>query len=129
MATSYRQGALGDHADDADAKLPEISVGNDPTTLAGATAPPASLGGANREAVQPRKGSCRFCLRPRVTDDPFHICSPIVTIGHQVQWRPPEGPQARLGGSQAFLRPLGVEITFNREGRDDNHIIRMTSRG
>jgi hypothetical protein len=34
----------------------------------------------------------------------------------------------RLRRSQAFLRTLGVEIAFQREGRDGNRIIRMTSR-
>ena len=30
--------------------------------------------------------------------------------------------------SQAFLRTLGIEIAFKREGREGNRIIRMTSR-
>ena len=44
----------------------------------------------------------------------------------------PKNPRAvagRLRRSQTFLRALGIQITFNREGRDGNRIIRMISRG
>ena len=34
----------------------------------------------------------------------------------------------RLRRSQAFLRTLGIEIAFQREGREGNRIIKMTSR-
>jgi hypothetical protein len=43
----------------------------------------------------------------------------------------PKNPRtlaSRLRRSQAFLRTLGVEIAFKREGREGNRIIRMTSR-
>jgi hypothetical protein len=43
----------------------------------------------------------------------------------------PKNPRAlagRLRRSQAFLRTLGIEIAFKREGREGNRIIRMTSR-
>ena len=49
--------------------------------------------------------------------------------GRVADW--PKNPRAlagRLRRSQAFLRTLGIEIAFNREGRDGNRIIRMTSR-
>ena len=49
--------------------------------------------------------------------------------GRVVDW--PKNPRAlagRLRRSQAFLRALGIEITFNREGRDGNRIIRLISR-
>jgi hypothetical protein len=42
----------------------------------------------------------------------------------------PKNPRAlagRLRRSQAFLRTLGIEIAFKREGREGNRIIRMTS--
>jgi hypothetical protein len=48
--------------------------------------------------------------------------------GRVADW--PKNPRAlagRLRRSQTFLRTLGVEITFQREGRDGNRIIRMTS--
>jgi hypothetical protein len=50
--------------------------------------------------------------------------------GRIADW--PKNPRTfagRLRRSQAFLRTLGIEIAFNREGRDGNRIIRMTSRG
>jgi hypothetical protein len=43
----------------------------------------------------------------------------------------PKNPRAlagRLRRSQAFLRTLGIEIAFKREGREGNRIIKMTSR-
>ena len=43
----------------------------------------------------------------------------------------PKNPRAlagRLRRSQAFLRTLGIEIAFQREGREGNRIIKMTSR-
>src|SRR3974390_902 len=43
----------------------------------------------------------------------------------------PKTPRAlagRLRRSQAFLRTLGIEIAFQREGREGNRIIKMTSR-
>src|SRR6516162_9087889 len=49
--------------------------------------------------------------------------------GRVVDW--PKNPRAlagRLRRSQAFLRALDIEIAFNREGRDGNRIIRLTSR-
>jgi hypothetical protein len=48
--------------------------------------------------------------------------------GRVADW--PKNPRAlagRLRRSQAFLRTLGIQITFNREGRGGNRIIRMTS--
>jgi hypothetical protein len=48
--------------------------------------------------------------------------------GRSADW--PKNPRAlagRLRRSQVFLRTLGVEITFQREGRDGNRIIRMTT--
>jgi len=54
--------------------------------------------------------------------------------GHQLAGRIadwPKNPRAlagRLRLSQAFLRTLGIEIAFNREGREGNRRIRMTSR-
>jgi hypothetical protein len=49
-------------------------------------------------------------------------------LGTVADW--PKNPRAlagRLRRSQAFLRTLGIEIIFKREGRDGNRIIRMTS--
>jgi hypothetical protein len=49
-------------------------------------------------------------------------------LGTMGDW--PKNPRAlagRLRRSQAFLRTLGIEIIFKREGRDGNRIIRMTS--
>src|SRR5271166_1099826 len=49
--------------------------------------------------------------------------------GRIADW--PKNPRAlagRLRRSQAFLRTLGIEIAFKREGREGNRIIRMTSR-
>src|SRR6516225_6352637 len=43
----------------------------------------------------------------------------------------PKNPRAlagRLRRSQAFLRTLGIELAFHREGREGNRIIKMTSR-
>jgi hypothetical protein len=43
----------------------------------------------------------------------------------------PKNPRAlagRLRRSQAFLRTLGIEIAFRREGREGNRIIKMSSR-
>jgi hypothetical protein len=48
--------------------------------------------------------------------------------GNGADW--PKNPRAlagRLRRSQEFLRTLGIEITFKREGRDRNRIIRITS--
>jgi hypothetical protein len=48
--------------------------------------------------------------------------------GNGADW--PKNPRAlagRLRRSQAFLRTLGIEITFKREGRDRNRLIRITS--
>jgi len=42
----------------------------------------------------------------------------------------PKNPRAlagRLRRLQAFLRTLGIEIAFKREGREGNRIIKMTS--
>src|SRR5262249_49783819 len=42
----------------------------------------------------------------------------------------PKNPRAlagRLRRSQTFLRTLGIEIAFRREGREGNRVIRMTS--
>jgi hypothetical protein len=44
----------------------------------------------------------------------------------------PKNPRAlagRLRRSQAFLRTLGIEIAFKREGQEGNRIIKMTARG
>jgi hypothetical protein len=49
--------------------------------------------------------------------------------GRIADW--PKNPRAlagRLRRSQAFLRTLGIEIAFKREGREGNRIICMTSR-
>jgi hypothetical protein len=49
--------------------------------------------------------------------------------GRIVDW--PKNPRAlagRLRRSQAFLRTLGIELAFHREGREGNRIIKMTSR-
>jgi hypothetical protein len=49
--------------------------------------------------------------------------------GRIADW--PKNPRAlagRLRRSQAFLRTLGIEIAFKREGREGNRIIKMTSR-
>jgi hypothetical protein len=49
--------------------------------------------------------------------------------GRIADW--PKNPRAlagRLRRSQAFLRTLGIEIAFKREGGEGNRIIRMTSR-
>jgi hypothetical protein len=43
----------------------------------------------------------------------------------------PKNPRAlacRLRRSQAFLRTLGIEIAFQREGREGNRVIKMTAR-
>jgi hypothetical protein len=42
--------------------------------------------------------------------------------------RNPRSLAGRLRRSQAFLRALGIEIAFRREGREGNRIIKMTSR-
>jgi hypothetical protein len=50
--------------------------------------------------------------------------------GRIADW--PKNPRAlagRLRRSQAFLRTLGIEIAFNREGQEGNRIIKMTARG
>jgi hypothetical protein len=49
--------------------------------------------------------------------------------GRIVDW--PKNPRAlagRLRRSQTFLRTLGIELAFHREGREGNRIIKMTSR-
>jgi hypothetical protein len=49
--------------------------------------------------------------------------------GRLADW--PKNPRAltgRLRRSQAFLRTLGIEIAFKREGREGNRIIKMSSR-
>jgi hypothetical protein len=49
--------------------------------------------------------------------------------GRIADW--PKNPRAlagRLRRSQAFLRTLGIEIAFKRQGREGNRIIKMTSR-
>jgi hypothetical protein len=54
--------------------------------------------------------------------------------GHPLAERIPDWPKtpraldARLRRSQAFLRTLGIEIAFKREGREGNRIINITSR-
>jgi hypothetical protein len=50
-------------------------------------------------------------------------------VGRLADW--PKNPRAlagRLRRCQAFLRTVGIEIAFQREGHDGNRIIRMTSR-
>jgi hypothetical protein len=49
--------------------------------------------------------------------------------GNIADW--PKNPRAlagRLRRSQAFLRTLGIEIAFKREGQEGNRIIKMTAR-
>jgi hypothetical protein len=49
--------------------------------------------------------------------------------GRLADW--PRNPRAlggRLRRSQAFLRALGIEIAFKREGREGDRIIKITSR-
>jgi hypothetical protein len=49
-------------------------------------------------------------------------------VGNIADWpRNPRALAGRLRRSQAFLRALGVEIAFKREGREGNRIIKMTS--
>jgi hypothetical protein len=49
--------------------------------------------------------------------------------GRIADWpRNPRALAGRLRRSQAFLRTLGIEITFQREGPEGNRMIKMTSR-
>jgi hypothetical protein len=50
--------------------------------------------------------------------------------GNITDWpRNPRALAGRLRRSQAFLRALGIEIAFKREGQEGNRIIKMTARG
>jgi hypothetical protein len=61
------------------------------------------------------------------------LLNATITGEHQLAGRIADWPKnsralaGRLRRSQAFLRALGIEIAFHREGRAGNRVIRMTS--